>query len=1151
MLGRRSISVARKTTSGCRGWLEETLGQSGLDRPDGRPLYAYQVTRERYDVLVEELRRLSSSAILGLESQSVAGAFCIYVAEWWRREYAGGPWAWAGPVDNLGWDHLTYARLLRFTEQGLKYWQRELHQHDVQRAFLGTLASEGGLPVHLIREGAPLKRYIKLLMQDIDTFGSDKHELLLRFAAERGEGYLPRSFRYTSIYEVAAALARFAWEFGAGRQEASAEALQAELAASSSWRNKLPLSLEDEAAAELLSALLSVAAQLRAGADRAIRVRTCLHVGAGGDPRLVRQLVVPAGCGEATVVGLLGDGIAPPGRFDLFMADEEGTSRTLASFARFGDRYRVTTHGSAAVLNREGSAEAIDLWTVVGERVIGVSVTGSRALAPDLPWVFVPASKGGEGEGEWELAAQGSLRTAHARVLIAVDADFDVSVGEQGELRAQPGAVEDRNLQEASGHVVIEGPDGRYSVRTASKVEDDTSGQYMLFGSHWDVDPEVFTDMPTLRRVRADGTAVECNRHELSWRPLRARGAWRPYTQRARGAIRVRHCVESEVMAELRASVVPAEGRMRIRPEGAKRGKLVLAGFNGGTIGVEGPVPSEAEVKYSSAGSDSETELMFEARGEVPTGLELVVSWPNQEMLWFRAPFPAEGCRFISRRGTELPSGLSASASLSMNRMGGVIAEGRSHSAGAAFQIKAQLHTHEGPAEWGTFDRDLIVARDRVTHRLDLGAIRPVVYRLFSLTDDIGASVELRIDGGRGWSPRVWVRRFAGDVAHDPLLGTFFVSCDDGSDVFEADRMEAINLEDPSQRVTLVRDERAKAWRLPEALSPGCWLVFAFAGEWPGWRPKVQVIEGCEPPSDAMIEAIRTASPGVRREMFAEIVREMAEDPDDDGWRLFDTYVHQTADVPPVVFDLVRAVALDVRAVVMAVFRAPNAGIGRLWDMFEAMGVVWETVPAATWLAVARARYHQMARIAADLPPPVRELVMKDVLAVLESDALAPRQRLTTLVLISALADHCLRRRATPESSYLLGLFGDVMDRAPLALREEARLRLCRNLADAQWPTWGPFKEGVVGLRLPAAFNALLLEATHEHQELVLNAPVVAAIAAARGFPLDRAMRFQIQTIADAQPEWFGDAYHNTFTVALRIALSMPEGREMVTADDD
>ena len=133
-------------------------------------------------------------------------------------------------------------------------------------------------------------------------------------------------------------------------------------------------------------------------------------------------------------------------------------------------------------------------------------------------------------------------------------------------------------------------------------------------------------------------------------------------------------------------------------------------------------------------------ELTLSVEGEAPTALMLVVSWSDRESLSFRAPFPVEGCRFIARSGTELPSGLGRSASLSMNRMGGVVAEGRSHTTGAAFQIKAKLNAFdakEGGTDWGTLDRDLTVMRDGVTHRLDLGAIRLAVCRLFSFSEDI------------------------------------------------------------------------------------------------------------------------------------------------------------------------------------------------------------------------------------------------------------------------------------------------------------------------------------------------------------------------------------------------------------------------------
>ncbi len=78
-------------------WLSSLLGSAGLSVPDGRPLYAYRCSTERF----EEAR----NALTGWRPQRDPGAggrvFAVYAAEWWRRHYDGGPWAWQPLLDAI------------------------------------------------------------------------------------------------------------------------------------------------------------------------------------------------------------------------------------------------------------------------------------------------------------------------------------------------------------------------------------------------------------------------------------------------------------------------------------------------------------------------------------------------------------------------------------------------------------------------------------------------------------------------------------------------------------------------------------------------------------------------------------------------------------------------------------------------------------------------------------------------------------------------------------------------------------------------------------------------------------------------------------------------------------------------------------------
>jgi hypothetical protein len=1146
--------------------------------------------------LRQTLRRAPSA--LDSPGRRLSACFCLFVSEWWRREYPGGPWAWASPMAEIGWEDVRYESLLALTERGLGFWRRKIHQGDVSRAFLGTLAREGGLPIRLVKDDAPLRRYLKLLMQDFKLFGKTQPEELPRFAAERGEAFLPRTFRHDSIYDVALQLASAVLALGGRLTDTSPEGLRRAIEAPEyrGWREQLPLSLDDDAAVQLVGALLGEAAALGSGEDRLLRVRTlCLLSESGGDAQLRRQLDSSVGCSLTRVADLLRQPLDRlPGRFDLVGAREDGTAQNVASFARYGDRYRITLTQMARDLQR--APDEVGLWSVIGDELVDVELPGAGALAPQLPWIFVPTGDDTRGR-IWELGAMGGLRTAHPTALVALPPSFRVERRDGAEAMPYDARLEARVLFRVSGHVVLRGPEGDYAVRTKVRVQDDTSGQYLLFGQRWDVDTSILAEMPTIRRVRADGTIVTVAQQELSWRPVANRSAWSPWTKRARGAIRIRHAVNGEIFAELTAAVAPEKAVVTLRPSGANGGLVTLTGFDGATCGLRHTHPAGGEVMARRV-LDGGVEMELGASVVVPTAAHLEARWPGDLYLHFSVPFPVTGCRFIARSGTELRgASRSTPPSLAVTRMGGVIAEGRSHKPGALFQIRGQLSSFDESSEdrWGGFDRDLVGGRDRVSHRLDLGVLQARTQRVLCFSDDLMALLQLRIEGGVGWAPRLAIRRFAGAVSFDHATLRYQVTNDDLAETATADRVEALNLEAPTNRVPLERDE--DDWRLPEDLPPGMWFVIAFAGDWAGWRPKVVIVsdrgavsEGSEPsaaetsdvtrewnwedpdaaaweaarlaaagtsietgapPVDLVALATRTKKPRHRMERFAELVREMVGDLGHPGWERFDAYIQTGPEIPPVVFDFVRSVARDDEAVLTALFRSPRDELERLWNAFDSVGVTWETIPVRFWLRAAVAHHARITAVSQILEPSLRDTLTRDALALLEQDRLPPRQKLPSLSVVNQLAQYIIRGISTPETALLVDAAPTPLEQVLLHARKEAYQRLLQNMANAEWPQ-SPALDGMRShLALSPTLSNLLIDTPHKRQWDLVNVPLIAAIASVTGRRLSRAVLFQVRVLADSHRDWFETAYLNTLALAIRAALADPGLRHNVVPHDD
>ena len=87
-----------------KDWLVEMLSKRGLSAPDGRMLFKYRLSQEEYVSARDVLHvawLASSNSVQFLSARTTCALFVLYAAEWWRREYAGGPWRWTPIVQSF------------------------------------------------------------------------------------------------------------------------------------------------------------------------------------------------------------------------------------------------------------------------------------------------------------------------------------------------------------------------------------------------------------------------------------------------------------------------------------------------------------------------------------------------------------------------------------------------------------------------------------------------------------------------------------------------------------------------------------------------------------------------------------------------------------------------------------------------------------------------------------------------------------------------------------------------------------------------------------------------------------------------------------------------------------------------------------------
>lgn len=275
-------------------WIRSLLKRHQLERPDGRPLYQYRVTDDEFSDL-EQL--LIKTAVFGIENITRMtqwdAAFVIYGSEWWRRSYDGG-WGWDGIFNFLEIDnsYLSPSDRSSFVENGLRRWGREVRKHDGVRKFLGTVATEGGLPLkQLSGSGGWLKGTLQPVLRKHVSKGISIDLLLDGY-----EELIPRSYRSPAMMQILAdivvTVVRLRKEHNLMEKEAPVQWLDAN---QPNWREHFPLPINDAAGCSLLKDLIDVASKSKKDKDAKNPIeieRFLIHVDTNS-PELVAQIEFP------------------------------------------------------------------------------------------------------------------------------------------------------------------------------------------------------------------------------------------------------------------------------------------------------------------------------------------------------------------------------------------------------------------------------------------------------------------------------------------------------------------------------------------------------------------------------------------------------------------------------------------------------------------------------------------------------------------------------------------------------------------------------------------------------------------------------------------------------------------------------------------
>ncbi len=1084
--------------------MEVLVGVLGRE-VDGRPLYGYRITDRGYEalrqLLGERLRRRSLREFEGAD----AALFCMFGAEWWRREHERGPWSWDGVIDGIGARSVTHADITTCVERGLRVLGRPLYKSDRGNEFLITLACEGGLPLRRIGvEGANIRVYFRCVLDHFESTGRTGDEGADDFAgvAKLFSDRLPESLRREVVFRLSGELVGRVWALRDHLSANSKDALADLDRAKPNWRDSLPIVLSDEAAKNLLRGLVKDVALVAAGQRSRLRFAVYLELASAhyARPTLLRRLEGTPSISDATFQDIFGATDALRLRLNAYA--ESGEMIPLGSLGRGGDSWSWEPDSRAVIsgTNAEGHVGLVAIGRG-GLRLESDALEGTGRLGP-LPWVFRQVET-----SRWELVATGSVTRRETELLVAVPKDARLADDWQSE-----GEILGRRVIRITEPVRIECDAGAISIRTG-QVEN-SACRFQLLGKVFralSTDEPAWCGVPTARgwsgakEIPAD-LEVKTPHGWESGRPGHL------------GSLVVRIVRHGDVVFQDRILVVPEDLAIEMVVGDRRRSGVIL--ITSARVTDAGTPAAQGFTCVAERRAMKHVRLTFSLTGEPPSARLPLGLWFGAVQVKGTVPFPASGMRFERADGSALPSG----SPVHVGRLGGVRAIGLAPS--GSFHLTLHVAVESGAP--GPADRTFpLKAQASGEQSLALSTLHGEILAMLDSTESLDAEVCAWIWEGRSGfrrEPCVVIRRYDWRLTPDRAEKTVVL---DGPKADELDDVivEARPFGDVSAPVNLPRFRSGRLaghrWVFdPDARAEGPWLITARHGGWYRCRPLAFYASGpVDKPAVGLTALFSIADAGARTEAIRLHLEIMAMDAAHPDWPVLDAHARLLGDLPASTFDVVRALVRVPRACAQLALRVADWSapeIRRTMDGLEELCFLWTTVPLGAWAAA----FEQRGRIIDAVMPEHTQAVLTA-----RCEALAPT---CPTVLPALYMWWRLTKRAGMVSLPIELRCGLDVASAPsmLEARNACAGTLVANKADEDWP------KPTTPLAVPRGWRLTTAVVTDERRG-ILDAPVYAAAAALGHVQPDREAILFLDTARSFDEDWFVQCFMFTFSVML------------------
>ena len=971
-------------------WITMVLVRHGLEKPDGRPLYQYRITDDEFHELTSLLKL---SANLGFQHISRMlmwdAAMVFYAAEWWRRYYSG-QWSWEGIFDSLGieLDDVTTGRRNEVIELGLQRWQRKVRRINYRRQFLGTVATEGGLPLNRLNDtGGWLNGVLRPVIRKHLLRGIEIETLLDAYSDA-----IPQSYRSAEMSQILVDLVTCVTNIR--KQYDFTEKLDPVAFLDkhdSHWRDAFPLPLESDVAKALLTDLIIEAAKVDAKQSQMSEGLFYLDrflVKEATNPEVKAKLEMPAYIPLELLKQCHIENV--PAKLDFELSNDKGERWTWCRGFRTV-KQGVTVYklaGKPLILNNEQALAELQLRVKSDGEILGeLPISQAHRLVTDEPWLFRKVAE------RWELHGTASQKIKDDKALVYIPNNLDISQDDNCELNELQEAF-DGKIYSLLGKVNCRDDDNSEMYELSTKAIESYL-HYDLVGKIFDgvsVPGKVYIGLPGLiERNAITGFTTKKTVSTMKAKPLGISTPWKTLSVTAIGVFELRLLDHNgAILCKRRVGILPKDFDVSLEADrkDVRSGKVIISGLPGTVLTTQ-----DDDIKAHNQYVENQYILSLVALGEPPRSLTLnILAAAQRHEMTLTVPFPSKGsvlydpvCRLV-RKGQ----------SLFLSDLFGyrikIFKDHRDHSNTA--QIRFSLLDDRMAA---SDLRDVYINKtvrliDTVTE-LALMDWKDVIEEMLGVSANLDASVRVSLVNHGQEELTINIQRYSCDLTVSWQEGTLTFDKkllqNVSGEKLEKIQFDSIPLHQPEQSgvdILAIKSEGVETgvWDFQQSKrETGLWMVFPKANSSISFRPLLWAIRGDDDEGDFVhVESVDSLQKAIqikdteKRECALKLVmHQMSLDVKHKSWPYLEALHERTKHLPLATFDVWRMAVTEPEFLASLFVKEQFENV--VERLVAELPIIWELVRIKDWEQALNSYKNYLCEVMCTGKPSVDESILQ------------------------------------------------------------------------------------------------------------------------------------------------------------------------------